>query len=104
MGTRWIGTAGWYAGMVLLWMGQRALSGGDWSWALSLAGLLLVVLAGVVFFLQGCAAQGAERRFRKRMMGLAILGLVALGFWALQSAARICCDDWATKPSPNASV
>jgi len=85
MGTRWIGTAGWYAGMVLLWMGQRALSGGDWSWALSLAGLLLVVLAGVVFFLQGCAAQGAERRFRKRMMGLAILGLVALGFWALQS-------------------
>ena len=82
---RWIGTAWWYAGMVLLWMGQRVLSGGDWSRALSLTGLLFVILAGVLFFLQSYTSQGAERRFRKRMMGLAILGLVALGLWALQS-------------------
>jgi hypothetical protein len=85
MRPRWIGTAGWFAGMVLLWMGQRALSGGAWSRALCLAGILSVVLAGVAFFLQSRAAQGAERRFRQRMMGLAILGLVALGLWALQS-------------------
>jgi hypothetical protein len=85
MRPRWIGTAGWFVGMVLLWMGQRALGGGDWSQALSLAGFLFVVLAGVVFFLQSRAALGAERHFRRRMMGLAILGLVALGLWALQS-------------------
>ncbi len=85
MRPRWIGTAGWVAGMGLLWMGQHASGGGDWSWPLSLFGLLFVILSGVVFLIQSRAAQGAERRFRQRMVGLVILGVVALGLWALQA-------------------
>ncbi len=82
---RWLPTAAWFAGMALLWMGQRALDGGAWSRALSVAGIGGALLAGLALFGQSRAARGAERSFRARMAGLALLGLVALGLWALQS-------------------